>query len=168
MIFPPIYRFAFGIWPAYGMSSPEEEWKMRNPLFFGLVFFGLMFCVGCASKPNQVEFIIPNGFHGTIILKYDRNSPALQSINGRYVVGIPESGVLSFGGYDPFVSYLCTAKFANGHEIWVSKRLDDRPNPEQIGLFGGYAHLEGDGKVTKTVDLRYFIGTEEQWKNAKD
>jgi hypothetical protein len=134
---------------------------MRIPLVLGLVF-----CAGCAPKqPNQIDFIIPNGFHGTIILRHDPDSPPLPKIDGRYVVRLPESGVLSFGGYDPFVSCLYTAQFANGDPIWVSTRFGDSPKPGQVALLGGHTHVEGDMTGTQTVDLRWFVGTEEQWKH---
>jgi hypothetical protein len=116
---------------------------------------------------NQIEYVIPNGFQGMIIIRHELDAPALPKVNGRYVLSIPKSGIFVYGGYDPLVSHLRTAKFANGDPIWVSKRLGDRPGKEQIGLFGGYSQREwSNTKGYGVPDYRLFIGTEEQWKSG--
>ena len=135
-----------------------------------LTFLALFFCVGCHSNVNQVEYVIPNGFQGTIIIRREPGAPEIPKVNGRYVLNIREDGTFVFDGYDPFHPHLRTARFANGDPIWVSTR-GDRPEARQIALFGGYTSVEWSTEKGQGVpDYRIFIGTEEQWRNssAKD
>jgi len=132
----------------------------------------LLFCLGCSSRPNQIEYVIPNGFRGTVRVIHKEGAPEVPIIDGRYVLSIPEDGVLFFGGYDPLVSHLRTARFANGNPIWVSQRIDDHPEAGQVGLFGGSTQRElsgrldeNDGKLVPKGPQEYhvFVGTEDQW-----
>jgi hypothetical protein len=136
----------------------------------------LLFCIlGCGPGPNRIEYVIPNGFRGTVRIIHKEEAPELPIINGCYVYTIPEDGVLFFGGYDPLVSHLRTARFANGDSIWVSRRIHDHPEGGQVGLFGGSTHREwggrpneNDGKLMPKglPEYHVFIGTEEQWKSG--
>jgi hypothetical protein len=92
------------------------------------------------------------------------------------VFNVPKNGIVVFGGDDPFRSYLCTARFANGDPIWVFGRLGDHAEKGQVGLFGGSTHRkwqgtlsENDGKLVPVGEQEYhiFVGTEEQWKSGK-
>jgi hypothetical protein len=124
----------------------------------------LCVCLGCESKPNQVHFILPNGFRGAFAVQPDDpEGIILVREDGCYVVRIPESGVLGIKGYDPFHPYLCTASFANGDEIWVSKRIDDKPRQGQIALWG--CTTQGWYEGGKPVNLFWwFVGTEGEWR----
>jgi len=121
----------------------------------------LCVCIGCQSKPNQVHFIIPSGFRGAFAVKPDDpDGIILVKEDGRFVARIPESGVLGINDYDPFKSYLCTASFNNGDEIWVLKRLDDKPRRGQIALWG--STTQGWYENGKAVNLYWwFVGTED-------
>jgi hypothetical protein len=123
----------------------------------------LCVCLGCQSTPNQVHFIIPNGFRGAFAVKADDSEGIIVvKEGGLYVVRIPESGVLGIKDHDPFQSYLCTASFANGNGIWVSTRIDDTPRKEQIALWGGTT--EAWYENGKPVNLFWwFVGTEGEW-----
>jgi len=117
------------------------------------------------SKPNKIDFVLPDGFRGTFIIKEDnQNGVEFEKVNGRYVVRIPVGGVLEYRGYDPFASYLCTARFENGDRIWHTRRNDDKPAEGQVGLFGGYTHIHGDGNKNQLAEFGWFVGTEEEWK----
>jgi len=129
----------------------------------------LGFCQGCQPNPNKVELVVADGFRGTVIIKSDNlNGVVLKKVDGRYVVSIPKDGVLAIKGYDPFRSYLSTARFANGESIWVSTQIDDRPPKGRICLFGGYTQIRGDSSGHQESDFRYFVGTEEEWKASTD
>ena len=134
----------------------------------------LLFCIGCGSGPNQVEFVVPNGFQGDIILRHQPDAPELPLVSGRYVVEVPENGVLTFGGYWPFRSYLDTGRFANDDRLWVSKRYDDHPEKGQVGLYSGPSTMtwrtrsdenSGKGVPQEMPEYHWFVGTEEQWKS---
>jgi len=124
----------------------------------------LCVCVGCESKTNRVHFIIPNGFRGAFAVKPDDpEGIILVKEDGRYALRIPESGVLGIKDYYPFHSYLSTASFANGDEIWVRKRIDDKPRKEQIALWDGWTtSWYGNGKSVNLVT--WFVGTEDEWR----
>jgi hypothetical protein len=133
----------------------------------------LFVCIGCESRPNQVEYVVPNGFRGMVKLIYRADAPKLPIIDGRYVFRIADDGILFYGGYDPLRSYLCTARFANGDPIWVSQSFNDHPDPGQVGLFGGSSYCEWGGKIDENdgklvqrglPEIHYFFGTEQQWK----
>ena len=129
----------------------------------------LCYCIGCGSSVNQIEYVIPNGFQGTIIIKKEPNAPPIPKVNGRYVLNIPAEGVFVFSGFDPHESFLPTARFANGDPIWVRKRFGEKPKKDQVGLFGGYStRTWSNTKGYGVPDYRIFIGTEEQWKNRSD
>jgi hypothetical protein len=85
--------------------------------------------------------------------------------NGRYVIRIPESGVLGIKGCDPFQSYLVTASFANGDNIWVSKRIDDKPRKEQTALWGAVTLVRYENKKPISA-YWWFVGTEAEWNDA--
>jgi len=127
----------------------------------------LCVCLGCKSEPNQVHFILPIGFRGAFAVKPDDSlGIILVNKDGRYVVRIPESGLLCVKGLDPFHPYVCTAAFANGSEIWVSKRLDDKPRKEQNALWDG-ATQSWDENGRPVNFFWWFVGTEDEW-NASD
>jgi hypothetical protein len=73
--------------------------------------------------------------------------------NGRYVVRIPEDGVLRMKGYDPFRSFLYTAAFSNGDPIWVEKRIDDVPQWGEVAL-------RGLGTQIPSQSYWWFVGTD--------
>ena len=124
-------------------------------------------CLGCESKPNQIEFIIPVGFRGTFAVKPDASDGVvLAKGKSRYVLRIPESGVLLISGYDPFHPYLNTAKFANDDQIWVAKRIDDRPKMGQVALFSEGLSIRTDENKKQVAEYRWFVGTEEERKNS--
>jgi hypothetical protein len=133
---------------------------MLRPVFI----FLLLLCTGCGSGTNQVEFVVPNGFRGDIVLKHEPNAPPLPVVSRRYVVEVPESGVLAFGGYWPFGSYLYTGRFANGDRLWVSERIDDRPEKAQLGLYSGPSRMSSQLKLP---EYHWFVGTEEQSKSHR-
>ena len=136
---------------------------MRKPLAFGVV---LLFSLGCESKPNQVHFIIPDGFRGSFAVKSDdQDGIMLGQENGHFVLRIPESGVLGIRGYYPFRSYLDTASFVNGDEIWVSKQFGDKPRREQIALWGWTTEALYENGKPINRDW-WFVGTEEEWNGA--
>jgi hypothetical protein len=81
---------------------------------------------------------------------------------------IPNDGVLAIKGYGPFDSYLCTAKFANGDAIWVSKQINDKRPNGTIALFGGYTILRVDSDGKGASDYRWFVGTEKEWKASRE
>jgi hypothetical protein len=124
---------------------------------------------GCASKPNQVEFIVPDGFRGAFAIRPDDPDGVLLKPGEKlYQFRIPKSGVLGMRGYDPFRSYLCTARFENGDPIWVSKRFNDKPQASEVGLFGGHTHITFDGNDTPQATYWEFVGTEAEWKASSD
>ncbi len=134
---------------------------MRRYFMFSLL---LLCSLGCQRRPNQVEFVLPDGFRGWFdVSPNDPRATVLPKVNGNYILQVPKSGVLAFSGDDPFRSYLCTARFENGDEIWVEKRIDDKPREGQIGLFGGHGYrYMNDPPV-----YRWFVGTEDEWHHAR-
>ena len=88
----------------------------------------------------------------------------LQKTNGRYVIKIPESGVLKIKGHDPFGSYLATASFASGQGIWVSKRIDDKPGRGEIALWSTGTQVLSSGPPKGT--FWWFVGTEQEWETT--
>jgi hypothetical protein len=120
--------------------------------------------VGCESRPEQVHFVLPDGYCGAFAVKPDDpDGIELQKKDGRYVIRIPERGVLKIKGHDPFRSYLNTASFASGERIWVSKRIDDKPRPGEIALWSSGTRVIYEGERPINF-FWWFVGTEEQWK----
>jgi hypothetical protein len=159
-------RTAVGFFPLLGKFEARRRNEMKSVVQKHWLMPCLLLCLGCQSRVNQVEFVIPVGFRGTIILRHELDAPPIPMENGRYILKIPENGDLVYGGEDPFVSYLRTARFADGETIWVSTR-GDRPQKDQIALFGGVTHrtwnnVDGYG----VPDYRFFVGTEAQWENC--
>jgi hypothetical protein len=114
---------------------------------------------------DRIEYVVPNGFRGTVIIRHQPDAPGLPVVDGRYVFNIPEDGVFVYGGYDPLRHHLRTARFANGDQIWVSTRGDSPENGE-VALLGEVTRrtwnsVDGYG----VPEYRIFIGTEKQWKN---
>jgi hypothetical protein len=150
--------------PAFDCGLEIDERRLpcrkgRRVMGRVLAFAPVFFCfLGCHSKPNQVHFIISDGFRGAFAVKPDDpDGIELVKEDGRYNVRIPEGGVLRIKGYNPFHVFLSKASFANGEEIWVEKRLDDRPRKDQVGLWGGITEIE------PIYRYWWFIGTEEEW-----
>jgi hypothetical protein len=135
----------------------------------------LLICAGCGSGVNQVEFVVPNGFQGSIVLMHIEGARELPFVGGRYIVEVPESGEVAFGGYFPFSSYLCTGRFANGDPLWVSTRGDEPEDGVVCLLSGGSSRSfqgtvgENNGSLVPTgpTQYRWFVGTKEQWKTHK-
>jgi hypothetical protein len=126
-------------------------------------------CSGCRSEPDRVQFLLPNDFRGAFAIKPDDpDGVVLVKEGGVYVVRIPENGVLPINGYNPFCSYLSTASFSNGDEIWVSGRIDDAPQRPQLALWGGHTHIHWDEKGNPLSTYWWFVGTEEEWAVSTD
>jgi hypothetical protein len=115
-----------------------------------------------------VHFVLPDGYRGAFaIMPDDPDGIELKQTGGRYVIPIPEGGVLKIKGHDPFRSYLNTASFASGELIWVSKRIDDKPAPGEVALWGtGTQRRYEDGQPVNYI--WWFVGTQEEWKAADD
>jgi hypothetical protein len=112
---------------------------------------------------------LPDGFRGGFAIRpYDPDAIELVKEDGRYTVRIPESGILGIRGHDPFRSYLCTASFANGDEIWVSKRIDDSPGKGQVALWGGITEIKYDKGQKQSELFWWFVGTDEDWNSSTD
>jgi len=125
-------------------------------------------CQGCQPNPNQVEFVVADGFRGTFIIKPDvPDGVELEKEHGRFVVRIPKDGILGIKGHGPFNSYLCTARYDNGDVIWVSKRIDDKPQEGEVALLGGHTHIESANNGKQVGDYRWFVGTVEDWKSSR-
>jgi len=96
---------ALGLGPSRRVGRGRMQGQKMNshPFFRRFLPIALVMgvCQGCQSKPNKVEFVVPNGFHGTFIVKSDDpGGIVLEKVEGRYVVQIPKNGVLGIKGYD--------------------------------------------------------------------
>jgi hypothetical protein len=137
--------------------------------FRKVVLVAVLSCAGlagCESRPAQVHFVLPTGYHGAFAVKpHEPAGIELQKTNGRYVINIPVEGVLRIKGNGPFGSHLETASFATGDEIWVSKHIDDKPSRREVALWGGGTYIwDVDGQPTSFY--WWFVGTEEEWKDS--
>jgi hypothetical protein len=111
-----------------------------------------------------VHFVLPDGWRGGFAIKPD--DPLgfkLEKTEGRYVITIPESGVLWIKGHDPFGSYLNTAAFESGQAIWVKRAIDEKPGVGEVALWDVGTHVEDvDGRAISWY--WWFVGTEDDWK----
>jgi len=136
---------------------------MRRFLEGSLLTILLLACCGCEAKPNQVAFVLPDGFRGGFAIFPDSpDGVVLEQKRGRYVIEIPENGILKINGPHPFASYLSTASFANGDTIWVEKGIDDKPSPGEVRLWGLGTHIsyEPDKPIN---EFWWFVGTDADW-----
>jgi hypothetical protein len=140
--------------------------QLRN--CFALIL-AIGICSGCRSEPNHVEFVIPKGFHGTLVVRPgELGARPLEKSGSHYIVRMPKNGVLGFDGYDPFTRYVCTARFDDGSPIWIPNGVNGTIPAGQIGFFGGYTNIEIDDNDRQVVDMRWFVGTEKQWKSSNE
>jgi hypothetical protein len=153
--------------------DPSPEDGMRKEIVPSLAF--LVFCIllcGCfggRSNPNQIQFVLPDGFRGAFAVKpNDPDGILLSRISGQYILTVPEDGVLRIRGYDPFESYLSTASFATNGTIWVERWEGDRPTTGQVGLWGGHTCIEWVGNDQPSCTFWWFIGTDEEWTESSD
>jgi hypothetical protein len=139
---------------------------IRSSIPLALVAVATILCGGCDGRPNQVHFVLPDGFEGPFAIEPDpKDGAELTKVDGRYVVNIPKESVLKMKGYNPFVSYLNTAAFVGGRPIWVEKKLGDKPGVDEPGLWGVGTKVEYPDGVTPTNERYYwFVGTEAKWK----
>jgi len=147
------------------MLVSSSGWKSMRLLLATLV---LSF-IGCHRAPERVHFVLPDGFRGVFgIWADDPEGTELRTTDGRYVIHIPESGVLKMTGHDPFSSFLETASFANGDVIWVSTKLGDSPPPGAIGLWGTVTASAPGAAGSRAINVFYwFVGTEAEFRMRK-
>jgi hypothetical protein len=58
--------------------------------------------VGCSHQPNQVHFLVPNGYRGAFAVRPDDpHGQELKKGKGTFIIRVPESGTFEMKGYDP-------------------------------------------------------------------
>jgi hypothetical protein len=102
-------------------------------LFTIMCIYPLM-CVNLSNGPGaSVEWIIPNGFRGSVRIVEDPGGVTIPLVNGRYRVLIPADGYLVVKNKSFFYQgYEETAHFANGMSI---PTLPDKDEGDQLAFF---------------------------------
>jgi hypothetical protein len=73
---------------------------------------------GCSSSGPPVDFILPDGFRGIFVIIPDSEADPMTFRDGRYVVHIPESGILFVANVEPFNKWHTqTAYYSSGIQL---------------------------------------------------
>jgi hypothetical protein len=130
-----------------------------------IVAVGLVLLDKSLENPTH-KFLLPNGFTGWVEVTYEQpGSPALKEEGRTLIYEVPPSGKV-----------VTASKNVSGTMVLIYVEQDGRLNefPTDVSMIHGQG-TSGGGRVgphgeTETFPskLTFFVGTEEQWREAMD
>src|SRR5262245_19630417 len=114
---------------------------------------------GCSGSGSPVEFVLPDGYTGPVILVLDtKDGSDILLHDSIYRIVIPPDGRLRVKTHDPFHRWHQeTWRYANGAVI-PKADLIQNPDPNSVMVWGSSA------AVSESVRwMEHYVGTESQW-----
>ncbi len=123
-----------------------------------VAFLALILLHGCSEKQSEVQFIVPDGFRGEILIIEDNENGLDNSgENGVYKYVIPKNGRLLVKSFEPFRKWHQErTSFANGDVI---ANENTQGNNHKIRFFGGGVTRDQTNPHATRV---YYVGTKEE------
>jgi len=116
------------------------------------------------SNAADIEFIVPDGFRGPIIVTVDPESdndfeivePPQKPfiIDGQFRIVIPESGQVTIRNGKPLGRFHLSAKYVSGEKLDAAGF--DSSNPNQVSLRAGVTEFD------RLAKYHFYIGTEKE------
>jgi hypothetical protein len=128
----------------------------------------LMVQLVCSKRPQTLEFELPLGFRGTILVRQDHDhGRAVESLNDHTVVfRVPSDGILSIKEFNSFESpHYLRARFAGGDSLKTSTDVADRglPKHDETMLYEMGSRQIG----IRTPEIVLFVGTADAYSAAR-
>jgi hypothetical protein len=130
-------------------------------LWHNLVLTGVIATVGCSRSARPIEFIIPNGLHGRVMVLHDKTAPDMPVVAGRYQAIIPVDGVLRIGSMRPFDQWHKeSARFDDGKVLSIAFDGGSQA-PDTIAMWAGPRRATWPDKRDYIV---WVVGTEQEFR----